>query len=131
VLSYPHPVLIQKSRDPRFSDLSGTLNPSLYHNSYSFLPTLQKSELETLKTSLKAARKALANSPQHLREEREIEVEKLERALKRSESNVSRAAREERERKVLSSAMKEETHKREEGKKGWWMKECSLSSLAL
>jgi len=82
-----------------------------------------------LRSSLARARKLLANSPAHLRDERGEEVSRLERALKRTESNVERSKRDKRTREVLTNAKHEENKKRADGKGSWHMKKCSLFIL--
>ncbi|KDQ16833.1 hypothetical protein BOTBODRAFT_30734 [Botryobasidium botryosum FD-172 SS1] len=118
-------------RDPRFSSLSGEFSSTLFDSSYGFLSDIQKSEVSTLRGALSAARKQLANSPRHLREERQAEVTRLERALKRSESTVERNERERRNQEVLKRAKKEELSKRTEGKRQWHMKDSEKRALLL
>eukprot|EP00386_Alphamonas_edax_P002126 GDKI01006388.1.p1 GENE.GDKI01006388.1~~GDKI01006388.1.p1 ORF type:complete len:280 (-),score=98.97 GDKI01006388.1:199-1038(-) len=45
-----------KTRDPRFSDLSGTFNSELFSKSYAFLDDYRKKELATLEQSLKGGK---------------------------------------------------------------------------
>ena len=119
--------MLQRPRDPRFSDLSGTLSIDKFRAHYDFLPSLHTSELSTLKQSLVRARKLLISSPRHLRPEREEEVQRLELAIKRAESTVNRERREEAERQALGKLHEEEKEKRKAGKKAWWMKDGVLS----
>ena len=109
-------------RDPRFLPVTGEFDPKRFHNQYSFLSDLHHEELSTLKENLKRARKLLVNSPRDLRQEREAEVERLERAVKRAESAVNKDRREKVEMEALSKAAKEEREKRKQGKKAWYMK---------
>jgi hypothetical protein len=52
-------------------------------------------------------------------------VVRLERVLKRTESNVERTKREIRNREVLANAKHEENKKQTGGKGAWHMKKCS------
>lgn len=92
---------------------------------------MRQGELVTLRDSLKRARKLLASSPQHLRPEREAEVERLELAVKRAESSVNRDKRERVEREALNAITKEERDKRQKGKKAFWLKSSRPFSLSL
>jgi ribosomal RNA-processing protein 36 len=86
-------------------------------------------ELRTLRENLKRARKLLAASPRHLREERGVEVEKLERAVKRAESSVNRDKQEKIQENALNKAKEEEKQKRKQGKGEWYMKNGVYSFL--
>lgn len=92
-------------------------------------------ELTTLKDNLKRARKLLATSPRDLREEREKEVQRLEKAMKRTESLVNKDRREKIEQEALGKVAAEEKAKRKEGKGAWYLKQCEyyafLSSIHL
>jgi len=87
---------------------------------------MHKTELSTLKENLKRAKKRLASSPRDQREEREQEVAKLDRAVKRAESNVNQDRREQIEQDALQKTKREETEKRKSGKGAWHMKECKV-----
>lgn len=80
-----------------------------------------------LKENLKRAKKLLRSSPRDQREEREEEVQRLERALKRAESSVNRDRREQVEREALEKATIEEKARRKQGKGEWHMKDCEPS----
>lgn len=82
---------------------------------------LHTTERDTLKESLKRAKKLLKNSPRALLAEREAEVERLERALKRAESAVNRDRREKIEREALERIERDERDKRKQGKGAWYM----------
>ncbi|KAF9651889.1 DUF947-domain-containing protein, partial [Thelephora ganbajun] len=110
-------------RDPRFLPFIGKLQPQLYRQSYGFLADMHRTELSTLKESLKRAKKMLAYSPRDQREEREREVGKLEQAVKRTESNVNRDKRERIEEDALRKVKQEEKEKRKTGKGAWHMKD--------
>ncbi|KAI4523067.1 DUF947-domain-containing protein [Schizophyllum commune Loenen D] len=109
-------------RDPRFLPVTGELKPDKFKQSYSFLADMHRNEFTTLRENLSRARKLLANSPRHLREERAREVETLERALKKAESQVQRDKREAIEQQALERAAKEERERRAKGKGEWYMK---------
>lgn len=85
---------------------------------------MHKEEFSTLKASLARARKLLATSPLHLRESREKEVERLEKALKKTESVVNRERQQQVESQALNKLRKEEKEKQKTGKKAWWLKKC-------
>ena len=85
-------------------------------------------ELKTLKENLKRAQKLLRSSPKDLRHEREEEVERLTRAVKRAESTVNKDRREAIESAALEKAQKEEKERRKAGKRAWHMKDCKCSS---
>jgi ribosomal RNA-processing protein 36 len=53
----------------------GDFSADHFRKDYSFLSDVRQQELGTLKESLTRARKLLASSPVHLREERRLEVE--------------------------------------------------------
>lgn len=111
-----------KYRDPRFGDAAGEFSADHFRKDYTFLADVRSQELETLKQNLSRAKKLLASSPAHLREERGREVEKLERAVRRTESTIERSKREAFERDVLLKAKREERERRLQGKKAWYMK---------
>lgn len=78
-----------------------------------------------MKESLARARKLLANSPRHLREDRETEVQRLEGAVKRTESIVNREKQQAAELETLRKVKREERDKQKAGKKAWWLKKCN------
>lgn len=98
---------------------------------YSFLSDLHKSELAELKDNLKRARTLLRSSPRDQREQREREVQRLELALKRSESAVNKDSREHIEREAMEKARREEREKRKGGKREWHLKSCEYRVRAL
>ncbi|CDO71624.1 hypothetical protein BN946_scf184911.g94 [Trametes cinnabarina] len=118
-------------RDPRFLPITGEFDPKRFHTQYGFLAELHEQELKTLKENLKRARKLLANSPRDLREEREAEVQRLERAVKRAESLVNKDRQEKVQLEALSKVAKEEREKRQQGKKAWYMKDADKKALLL
>ena len=88
---------------------------------------MRKAELETLKANLKQARRMLRSSPKDQRDVREEEVQKLEVALKRAESQVNRDVKEEVEHAALNRVRYEEKRQRKEGKGAWFMKNGETS----
>lgn len=110
---------LQKSRDPRFDSLSGPVNPTLFRASYGFLREQQTSELAALRQTAKAARTNPAVS--------EEDAEKVEAALRRMESREVERTRRERDEGALRGWKKDERGKREEGKKGFWLKKGASS----
>ncbi|KAI9069293.1 DUF947-domain-containing protein [Trametes sanguinea] len=118
-------------RDPRFLPITGEFDPKRFHTQYGFIAEMHEQELKTLKENLKRARKLLANSPRDLREEREAEVQRLERAVKRAESMVNKDRQEKVQLEALSKVAKEEREKRQQGKKAWYMKDSDKKALLL
>lgn len=109
--------------------LAGEFSAQRFKSQYGFLADMHQSELKTLRENLKRARKLLVNSPRDLREEREAEVQRLERAVKRAESLVNKDKREKIEQEALSNLAKQEREKRREGKKPWFLKDCEFAVL--
>ncbi|KAI0335200.1 DUF947-domain-containing protein [Cubamyces sp. BRFM 1775] len=118
-------------RDPRFLPITGEFDQKRFHTQYGFLADMHENEMKTLKENLKRARKLLANSPRDLREEREAEVQRLERAVKRAESAVNKDRQEKVQLEALSKVAKEERDKRKEGKKAWYMKDADKKAMLL
>ncbi|KAI0756921.1 hypothetical protein C8Q80DRAFT_65573 [Daedaleopsis nitida] len=118
-------------RDPRFLHITGEYDAKQFQTQYGFISDLHQDELKTLRENHKRARKLLANSPRDLREEREAEVERLERAVKRAESAVNKDRREKVEMEALSKAAKEEREKQKQGKKAWFMKDADKKDMLL
>ncbi|KAI0801191.1 hypothetical protein C8Q74DRAFT_1240714 [Fomes fomentarius] len=127
------PVREQKPapRDPRFLLVTGEYDARRFQKQYGFLSGMHEEELKTLKDNLKRARRLLMNSPRDLREEREAEVERLERAIKRAESTVNKDRQEKVQMEALSKASKEEREKQKQGKKAWFMKDTDKKELLL
>ncbi|KAF8133799.1 hypothetical protein EV363DRAFT_1161765 [Boletus edulis] len=120
---------LPKPRDPRFMHATGGYDPSKFKQQYEFLSDLRHDELATLRGHVKRARKLLANSPSHLRAEREGEVERLELAMKRAESTVNMNNKERIEFKALQSARQTEKEKRKQGKAEWWISRSAKKQL--
>jgi len=118
-----------QARDPRFLQLAGGFSTEKYRHNYGFLSDLHSTELSELRANLKRARKLLVNSPRHLREERQAEVERLELAIKRAESAVNRDKRERIESQALKRVTQEEKEKRKIGKGDWHMKRSAKKEL--
>ena len=114
--------MIKVSRDPRFLATAGEFSTEKFSKSYSFLADKHKTELATLRETLKQARKLLASSPRDLRTERGNEVHRLEQAIKRAESMVNKDRLDQVQRDALGKAKKDEELKREQGKGKWFLK---------
>ncbi|WVQ77725.1 hypothetical protein IAR50_007415 [Cryptococcus sp. DSM 104548] len=128
VIDVPKPV----RRDPRFSSLSaGHANADLHHKSYSFLPSLLKEELASLKVQVAAAKKAEKQCSLRDKPQRVEERERLEEEMGRVRTRLARGEKEELERGTLAKAKKEEREKRESGKGAWYMKKGEKRDLLL
>jgi len=124
-LTYPW----QVARDPRFLPLAGEFSAQRFQTQYGFLTDIHVNELKELRESLKRARKLLASSPRHLREEREQEIERLERTMKRAESQVNKDKRDKIEQNALQRVAAEEKEKRQQGKGAWYMKDSDKKEV--
>ncbi|KAG9315762.1 DUF947-domain-containing protein [Chiua virens] len=120
---------LPKPRDPRFMHAAGRYDPTKFRQRYDFLADFRKDELSTLREHTKRARKLITNSPSHLREEREGEIQRLERATKRAESAVNLDNRERVELEAVRSAKRTEKEKGRQGKAEWWMKRSAKKEL--
>ncbi|WRT69665.1 uncharacterized protein IL334_006655 [Kwoniella shivajii] len=119
-------------RDPRFSSVSaGNLDAHLHSQSYSFIPSLLKEELSSLKKSLSVAMKLERTCPWAEKPQRTAEREEIELKLGQVRTKLVRTERENRERDVLAKFKKEERGKREEGKGAWYMKNSEKRDLLL
>ncbi|KAI0068239.1 DUF947-domain-containing protein [Artomyces pyxidatus] len=118
-------------RDPRFLPLAGEFDGTRFRQQYGFISTMHETELKTLRENLKRARKLLVSYPKDSREERELEVQRLELAVKRAESAVNRDKREKVEQEALGKASREEREKREKGKGRFWLKDSEKKKLLL
>uniref|UniRef100_A0A8H7Y7Y7 rRNA biogenesis protein RRP36 n=1 Tax=Psilocybe cubensis TaxID=181762 RepID=A0A8H7Y7Y7_PSICU len=116
-------------RDPRFLPTAGEFSADRFSKSYGFLVENRKRELQTLRETLKQARKLLSSSPKELRSEREHEVYRLEQAIKRTESLVNKDRLDQVQREALSKVKKEERAKRSEGKGAWYLKKGEQRKL--
>ncbi|KAI0651924.1 hypothetical protein C8Q79DRAFT_922543 [Trametes meyenii] len=124
-------ISVEVPRDPRFLPITGEYDPKRFRAQYGFLSEMHEGEMKTLKENLKRARKLLANSPRDLREEREAEVQRLERAVKRAESTVNKDRQEKVQMEALGKLAKEERERQKEGKKAWYMKNTDKKALLL
>lgn len=104
--------------------MTGEFDSKRFQKQYGFLSNLHSDELKTLRDNLKRARKLLTNSPRDLREEREQEVQRLERAVKRAESTVNKDRQEKVNQEALSKVAREEKERRKQGKGAWYLKSC-------
>lgn len=116
-------------RDPRFLHITGEFSADRFRSQYGFLSDMHAQEMKTLRDNLKRARKMLISSPRDLRAEREQEVERLERAVKRAESLVNRDKREKVEASALARVRQDEKEKRVQGKGAWYMKDADKKDL--
>lgn len=121
-----NPNVLKVPRDPRFLHITGEFSAERFRSQYGFLSDMHEQEMKTLKDNLKRARKMLFSSPKDLRAEREQEVQRLERALKRAESLVNRDKREKVEASALSKLRQEEKEKQKQGKGAWYMKDGTV-----
>lgn len=112
----------QQSRDPRFLPLSGEFSADKYAQHYAFLADAHKEELSTLRTNLKRAKKLLQTSPKAVRADREAEVQRLEFAVKRAESEVNKDKQTKIQQQTLFKLKREEQEKRQQGKGAWYLK---------
>ena len=71
------------------------------------------------------------SSPRDQRAEREAEVDRLERAVKRAESAVNRDKRERVEQEAIAKAMHEEKEKRKQGKGAFYLKDGTPCALPI
>lgn len=109
--------------------MTGEFDVHRFQNQYGFLSGLHSEELKTLRDNLKRARKLLVNSPRDLREEREQEVERLERAVKRAESTVNKDRQEKISQEALARVAKEERERQKQGKGAWHLKDCTCTLI--
>ncbi|KAJ3857820.1 hypothetical protein EV368DRAFT_29410 [Lentinula lateritia] len=116
-------------RDPRFLPMTGEFSSQKFNDNYHFLNESHKTELSTLRENLKRARRLLVSSPRDTRHEREVEIERLELALKKAESTVNKDRREAVEHEALRAARREERKKQESGKGEWYMKKNEKREL--
>ncbi|KAJ3734787.1 hypothetical protein DFJ43DRAFT_1061580 [Lentinula guzmanii] len=116
-------------RDPRFLPITGEFSSQKFNDNYQFLNESHKAELSTLRENLKRARKILASSPRDTKHEREVEVGRLELALKKAESTVNKDRRDTIEQEALRAARRQERTKQEAGKGKWFMKESEKKEL--
>ncbi|KZT37397.1 hypothetical protein SISSUDRAFT_1062856 [Sistotremastrum suecicum HHB10207 ss-3] len=121
----------QPSRDPRFTSGLGDVSQDHFQHDYSFLTDMHREELKTLKDSLKRAKKQLFSSPRETRAERDLEVQRLEMAVKRAESTVNKETRTKLETEAMKKITAEEREKQKSGKGKWFMKQGEKKSALL
>ncbi|KZS96000.1 DUF947-domain-containing protein [Sistotremastrum niveocremeum HHB9708] len=119
------------SRDPRFTSGLGDVSQDHFQHDYSFLTDMHREELKTLKDSLKRAKKQLFSSPRETRAERDLEVQRLEMAVKRAESTVNKETRTKLETEAMKKITAEEREKQKSGKGKWFMKQGEKKSALL
>lgn len=83
-------ILAQKTRDPRFDGLSGTLNQELFQKSYSFLVDQKQNEIKTLQKELSAAKSGGKKMRKKYSEE---EIRKLKGVLGKNKEEMNRFKR--------------------------------------
>lgn len=123
---------LQRSRDPRFSSLSGSAhNKALFKASYGFLRDVQASEVGDLKRTLSslvklernhAGPKAKSERAQEIREEKQ----RVEEALRRAEGLENERKRREREDAVLGDYKREQRSREKAGGRAYHLKDCKL-----
>ncbi|WVR08082.1 hypothetical protein IAU60_005128 [Kwoniella sp. DSM 27419] len=119
-------------RDPRFSSVSaGSLDAHLHSQGYSFLPSMLKEEMTSLKKALSVAQKAERTCPWAEKPARTAEREQIELQLGRVRTRLVRDQRDTAEREVLAKVKKEEREKRAQGKGAWFMKKGEKRDLLL
>ncbi|KIK70929.1 hypothetical protein GYMLUDRAFT_66140 [Collybiopsis luxurians FD-317 M1] len=118
-----------QARDPRFLSMTGDFSSQKFRQNYGFLTESRKTELVTLRENLKRARKLLTSSPRDIKQEREVEVSRLELAMKRTESAVNKDRRDTIEQEALRDAKKLEQQKQQSGKGKWYMKNTEKKEL--
>ena len=108
----------RQSRDPRFSSKSGSLNPSVYSQSYGFISNLQDSELKELEK---------AKSKTKVQSEAES-ISKLIQSIKsRKEAKINASASQE----IKRSWKKQEMERVSQGKKPFYLKKTKLKEMEL
>ncbi|KWU41264.1 DUF947-domain-containing protein [Rhodotorula sp. JG-1b] len=107
-----------KARDPRFDVLSGSVNKDLFRKSYSFLAEQHQQELETMRKTAAAARKN-RQLPQE-------EKDRIDEALRRMENREVTRKNKDLQEEAMRQWKKEEADKRKEGKKAFFLKECTF-----
>lgn len=82
-----------------------------------------------MREEVSRSRKILSSCPMHLRSEREQEIERLERAVKRMEGLVNRDRQEAIQQKAFANIKHEEKEKQKQGKGQWFLKDCKHHHL--
>ncbi|KIM21745.1 hypothetical protein M408DRAFT_333288 [Serendipita vermifera MAFF 305830] len=124
-------VTAPKNRDPRFGEAVGEYSAEHFLHNYEFLSGVRQGELQTIRESLARAKRLLGSSPAALRAERQAEVDKLERTMKRAESAIERTKRTAFERETMLKVKRDERQKRASGKREWHLKKGDEKKLQL
>lgn len=85
--------------------------------------------MKTLRDNLKRAKRMLASSPRDQLQQRQAEVERLERTVKRAESTVNKDKRDRIEQAAMQKVRQEEREKQKQGKTAWFMKGGTCSNI--
>ncbi|CEH13442.1 Uncharacterized conserved protein [Ceraceosorus bombacis] len=130
-------VAASRSRDPRFSALSGsTHNKALFKASYGFLRDVQASEVGDLKTTLSRLNRLERNhAGPKARSERALEIReekrRVEEALRRAEGLENERKRREREDAVLGGYKREQRERKRAGGKTYHLTDAAKRALIL
>lgn len=108
----------RQSRDPRFGPLSGRPDDTLLQKNYAFLNTYAETEMDTLKSRIKASKS-------------EDEKAELKRALLSMESKKKAREAKERQQEVVRAHRKKEKEAIQEGKNPFYLKRADQKQLAL
>lgn len=108
----------RKHRDPRFDNLSGTFNESMFQKSYDFVNDMKKEELKTVKKQFKKARNKEQKSSLHKLLQRMEEQEKFE-------------AKQTKRKEVEKKRRHEEYDANKNRKKAFYMKKSEAKKLEL
>ncbi|XP_023218773.1 ribosomal RNA processing protein 36 homolog [Centruroides sculpturatus] len=108
----------KKIRDPRFDDLSGEYNESLFQESYSFLNEMQQKEKMELKKQLK----------KETDERKRMKIKKLINKIDNQEKEKQKKKLREKNKKVMKQEVIE---KLKEGKKPYFLKKSERKKLEL
>ncbi|KAI9091254.1 hypothetical protein DFS34DRAFT_584596 [Phlyctochytrium arcticum] len=107
-----------KTRDPRFDPLAGKLNEGLFNQSYGFLRDYQQDEIEDLRKKVVV--------------EKDVDSKtKMERNLKRLESQMLARQKKEKRQEIVRDWRKKEAELVQKGKKPWQLKQSDIKKLEL
>lgn len=132
-----NPLQRAKSRDPRFDSLSaGPVNLDLHAKSYSFMPGMYQNEIQSLRSTYGKLKKMEANhAGPKAKSEQALQIRderaKVERALRRAESQENERRRRELERSVKSDFKKENQRRVDAGLKPFFPKKQQLQEAIL
>lgn len=108
----------RRSRDPRFDDLSGEFNPTVFSQTYRFLNDAREQELASLKKSLKKVRSATSKA-------------NVENAIDFLQKSKAAAERDERLRQQKATVFATERQLVKQGKKPYFPKKRVLRQIEL